>query len=57
MGPHSSRFQLTQSKSKEIRNWFGQDFVEVYLKHNEAELDYLKSMTNEEKCAAYQKVY
>jgi glutamine synthetase len=47
----------TMSKSKEVRKWFGHDFVEVYLKHKEAELDYLKSMTIEEKCAAYQKVY
>ncbi|MEL0046946.1 MAG: glutamine synthetase family protein [Deltaproteobacteria bacterium] len=45
------------SSSQAVRNWFGSDFIEVYLKHKAAELDYLKSMTIEEKCAVYQKVY
>jgi hypothetical protein len=36
------------SSSQEVWNWFGSDFVEVYLYHKEAELNYLKSMTSTE---------
>lgn len=40
-----------------VRQWFGQEFCEVYLAHKRHELAHLADLTVEERCAAYTALY
>jgi glutamine synthetase len=44
-------------RSEAVCGWFEEPFIDIYLKHKRGELDYLKGMSPEEVCAAYEKVY
>jgi glutamine synthetase len=44
-------------KSDAVRSWFGDLFVEVYLKHKRGEMAYLEGKTPEEVCRLYEQVY
>lgn len=56
--PQTLSDALTElSGSSAVRRWFGDDFVDVYIKHKNAELDFLKDKSWEEKCGIYKGVY
>lgn len=40
-----------------VTGWFPEGFADVYVKHKEGELGFLKGKTQEEICAAYEEVY
>ena len=40
-----------------VKSWFGDLFVDVYLKHKRSELEFLLGKTEEEICAADERVY
>lgn len=44
-------------KSKIVRSWFGDDFVDVYIAHKKGELEHLKDRDWIEKCNLYKEVY
>lgn len=44
-------------QSDNIDTWFGATFKQVYVALKKAELDYLDGLTDEEKCAAYGRVF
>ena len=43
--------------SDAVRSWFGEVFVDVYLKHKRGEMAFLDGKTVEEMCALYEQVY
>ena len=43
--------------SAQAREWFGAEFVSVYLAHKRAEIAHVAQMTDEEQCALYAQVY
>ncbi|MEM7170972.1 MAG: glutamine synthetase family protein [Pseudomonadota bacterium] len=43
--------------SDAVKSWFGELFVDVYVKHKEGELAFLEGKTKEEACQAYEQVY
>ena len=43
--------------SQAVRDWFGEMFVEVYLKHKRGEIDFLDGKTAEQACRLYEQVY
>ena len=45
------------AESEPVRSWFGELFVEVYLKHKRGELEFLDGKTIEEACRLYEQVY
>lgn len=45
------------AKSKVVRGWFGDDFVDAFITHKKSEIDFLKDMTWQEKCTAYTDAY
>ncbi len=44
-------------KSAAVRSWFGELFLEVYVKHKRGELEFLDGKTAEEACRLYEQVY
>ena len=44
-------------RSKETKTWFGDQFVDVYLKHKKGELAFLAGITDEELYQSYEQVY
>ena len=44
-------------KSDMVRSWFGDLFLDVYLKHKRGEIEYLEGRTVEEICQLYEQVY
>jgi glutamine synthetase len=44
-------------KSEAARSWFGELFLEVYLKHKRGELEFLDGKSVEEACRLYEQVY
>jgi len=44
-------------RSKAVRTWFGDDFVNVYLDHKKEELAQLEGLDWQEKCNRYKEVY
>ncbi len=44
-------------KSVAVRSWFGELFLDVYLKHKRGELKFLDGKTIEEACKLYERVY
>ena len=44
-------------KSEAVRSWFGELFLEVYLKHKRGELEFLDGKTVDEACKLYEQVY
>lgn len=44
-------------RSDAVRSWFGDVFMDVYLKHKRGEMDYLYGKTTEEICQLYEQVY
>lgn len=44
-------------KSSAVRSWFGDLFLDVYVKHKRGEIEYLDGRTVEELCELYQQVY
>ena len=44
-------------KSDVVRSWFGDLFVDVYLKHKQGEIEFLQGKTAEEVYQAYESVY
>jgi len=45
------------AKSAAVRSWFGELFLEVYLKHKRGELEFLGGKTVEDACRLYEQVY
>jgi glutamine synthetase len=44
-------------KSAAVRSWFGELFLDVYLKHKRGEMEFLDGKTIEEACRLYEQVY
>ena len=44
-------------KSAAVRSWFGELFVDVYVKHKRGEMEFLDGKTIEEACRLYEQVY
>jgi len=44
-------------QSEAAKQWFGDEFVSVYLAHKRAEIDHVAEMTLEEQCQLYDGVY
>lgn len=44
-------------ESKEAKTWFGEQFIDVYLKHKKGELDFLSGKSDEEIYQSYEQVY
>jgi len=44
-------------KSEAARSWFGELFLDVYVKHKRGELEFLDGKTIEEACRLYEQVY
>jgi glutamine synthetase len=44
-------------KSEAVKSWFGELFLEVYLKHKRGELKFLDGKTVKEACRLYEQVY
>ncbi|MCZ6859792.1 MAG: glutamine synthetase family protein [Alphaproteobacteria bacterium] len=43
--------------SEAVRSWFGEMFVDVYVKHKQGEMEFLDGKTVEEACRLYEQVY
>lgn len=43
--------------SEAVRSWFGEAFVDVYLKHKRGEIEFLEGKPMEEVCRLYEQVY
>ena len=48
---------ILMGKSDMVRSWFGDLFLDVYLKHKRGEIEYLEGRTVEEICQLYEQVY
>ena len=48
---------ILMEKSDMVRSWFGDLFLDVYLKHKRGEIEYLEGRTVEEICQLYEQVY
>ncbi len=48
-----ARFENNQT----VRDWFSEEFCEIYLSHKRGELEYVASLDEAGKCAAYGDVY
>jgi glutamine synthetase len=48
---------ILMEKSDMVRSWFGDLFLDVYLKHKRGEIEYLEGRTVEEICQLYERVY
>ncbi len=44
-------------RSGDVRTWFGERFIDVYLKHKRGEINFLEGKTKEEIYQAYEQVY
>ena len=44
-------------RSEAVRSWFGELFLDIYLKHKRGELEFLDGKTVEEACRLYEQVY
>lgn len=56
--PESLPDALTRFENHQtVRGWFPDEFSRVYLAHKQGELDYLGTMSEEDRCAAYARVY
>jgi glutamine synthetase len=44
-------------KSDKAKTWFGDQFVDVYLKHKAGEIEFLAGKTDEEVYQLYEEVY
>jgi glutamine synthetase len=40
-----------------VRSWFGDLFLDVYVKHKRGEMAFLEGRTVEEMCRLYEQVY
>ncbi len=43
--------------SEAVRSWFGELFLDVYVKHKQGEMEFLDGKTVEEACRLYEQVY
>jgi glutamine synthetase len=48
---------ILMAKSNAVRSWFGDLFLDVYVKHKRGEMEYLEGRTVEEICQLYEQVY
>jgi len=48
---------ILMEKFDMVRSWFGDLFLDVYLKHKRGEIEYLEGRTVEEICQLYEQVY
>ena len=48
---------ILMEKSDMVRSWFGDLFLDVYLKHKRGEIEYLEGRTVEEICQLCEQVY
>ena len=56
--PETLEQALTRLENSDaVKSWFGDLFVDVYVKHKRGELEMLQGKTEEEICAAYERVY
>ncbi|MCR9212299.1 MAG: glutamine synthetase family protein [Proteobacteria bacterium] len=44
-------------ENKTVRSWFSEEFCEIYLSHKRGELEFVASLDEAGKCAAYENVY
>ena len=44
-------------KSEAVRSWFGDLFLDVYIKHKPGKMKFLDGKTVEEACQLYEQVY
>ena len=44
-------------KSEAVRSWFGDLFLDVYIKHKQGKMKFLDGKTVEEACQLYEQVY
>ena len=57
---HRDRRELLRARNdikQAVREWFGDDFVDVYVAHKEGELAQLDGLDWPAKCARYAEVY